>query len=194
MPKNEHMGRERKGRALKIDRKRSLSEDRLREGQSVVFRNSSGRAAKVDGSGSSLAEAAAKKLGGRDAVGFQVVSDADMAKAVRRGFSLKAIHALKKSGVTDKEIGDLIIKPRTLTHRKEKRQKLTIQESDRAARLARVMALAEKTFANKDKADRWLHKSLGALDGQQPIALLGTSAGTRIIEDILARIGWGAAA
>ena len=188
------MGRERMGRTSKIARKRSPGEDRLREGQGVVFGNSSARTAKVEVSGPSLAEAAAKKLGGRDAVGLQVVSDADMAKAVRRGFSVKAIHALKKSGVTDKEIGDLIIKPRTLTHRKEKRQKLTIQESDRAARLARVMALAEKTFANKDKADRWLHKSLGALDGEQPIALLRTSAGTRIIEDILARIGWGAAA
>ncbi len=162
--------------------------------KSTLVKASSGEAATVQISVFSPAQAAAELLGGRTAVGFRVVSDADMAKAVERGFSVKAIDSLRRAGVTDREIGDLIIKLRTLSHRKQKKQKLMMEESDRAARVARVMALAEKTFANKDKAKRWLRKSLNALDGRRPIDLVQTAAGGRIVEDILARIAWGAAA
>lgn len=188
------MARERVSRVSKSGRKPAPREYKPRSGESKSLRPSSGRAAKVEVSVFSLAEAAAEKLGGRDSIGFRVVSDADMAKAVERGFAVKAIAALGKRGVTDEEIANLIIKPRTLSHRREKRQKLTVDESDRAARVARVMALAEKTFANYDKADRWLHRNLNALDGRRPIDLVRTAAGARIVEDILARIAWGAAA
>lgn len=163
-------------------------------GESMSFRTSSGPAAKAKISVFSLAEAAAEKLGGGDAIGFRVVSDADMASAVERGFSVQVLDALRESGVTDKEIGALIIKPRTLSHRRDKRQNLTVEESDRAARVARVLALADKTFANQDKAGRWLHKDLSSLDGRRPIDLVRTAAGARIVEDILTRIAWGAAA
>lgn len=147
-----------------------------------------------DGAAISLAAAAAKKLGGRDAIGIRVVSDADMAKAVERGFSVRTIKALKLAGITDREIGHLVIKPRTLSHRIAKKQRLTAEESDRAARVARIVALAQRTFANIEKADRWLHTSLNALDGRRPIDLVQTAAGARVAEAILARIAWGAAA
>jgi putative toxin-antitoxin system antitoxin component (TIGR02293 family) len=163
-------------------------------GESMSFGTSSGPAAKAELSVFSLAEAAAEKLGGGDAIGFRVVSDADMASAVELGFSVNVVDALRKGGVTDKEIGALIIKPRTLSHRREKRQKLTVEESDRAARVARILALADKTFVNKDKAGRWLHKDLSSLDGRRPIDLVRTAAGARIVEDVLTRIAWGAAA
>ena len=69
-----------------------------------------------------------------------------------------------------------------------------MEESDRAARVARTVALAERTFANRDKASRWLHKELRALDGRRPIDLIRTNAGARLVEDALTRIAWGAAA
>lgn len=188
------MGQGRASGASKPVRKRALRKGTRQSGMSMSSTSSSRRAAQVEISDVSVSEAAAETLGGPDAIGFQVVSDADMAKAVKCRFPVKVIDALKKAGVTDKEIGDLIIKPRTLSHRREARQRLTVEESDRAARLARVLALAEKTFANKDKANRWLHKNLRSLDGQQPIELVQTTAGTRIVEDILTRIAWGAAA
>jgi putative toxin-antitoxin system antitoxin component (TIGR02293 family) len=160
----------------------------------MELRTSSGRTAKAKASVFSLAAATAENLGGVGGIGFRVVSDADMAKAVERGFSIKAIDALRKRGMTDKEIGALIIKPRTLSHRREKRQKLTAEESDRAARVARVKALTRKTFGNEDKANRWLHKSLNSLEGRRPIDLVNTAVGARVVEDILTRIAWGASA
>ncbi len=163
-------------------------------GESMSFRTSSEGAAEAGVSVFSLAEAAAEKLGGGGAIGCRVVSDADMAGAVERGFSVHVVDALRKSGVTDKEIGALVIKPRTLSHRIAKQQMLTVEESDRAARVARVLALADKTFANQDKARRWLRKDLSSLDGRRPIDLVRTAAGARIVEDILTRIAWGVAA
>ena len=141
-----------------------------------------------------LAAAAAEHLGGADAIGREVLSDADMAVAVESGFTVKAIDALRSKGVTDGEVGNLIIKPRTLSHRRANRSRLTVEESDRAARVARAMALAKKTFASRDKADRWLHRNLSALGERTPMELIRTDAGARIVENLLARISWGAPA
>ena len=141
-----------------------------------------------------LAAAAAEHLGGADAIGREVRTDTDMAMAVALGFTVDAIDALRKRGVTDREISDLIIKPRTLSHRRANRCRLTVEESDRAARVARACALAEKTFANRDKADRWLHKNLNSLGGRTPMELIRTDAGARIVENLMARISWGAPA
>ena len=136
----------------------------------------------------------AEQLGGSKTIGRRVQSDADMASAVEHGFPVATIDALRKRGVTDQEIGDLIIKPRTLSHRRAKRSLLTPEESDRAVKIARIRALAEQTFADGTKADLWLHKKLSALDGRRPMELVRTHAGARIVEDLLTRIAWGAAA
>ena len=74
------------------------------------------------------------------------------------------------------------------------RRPTCLEESDRAARVARACALAERTFANRDKADRWLHKSLNSLGGRTPMELIRTDAGARIVENLMARISWGAPA
>ncbi len=141
-----------------------------------------------------VAEAAAARLGGVDGVGLEVRTDAEMAGAVARGFGVRAIDALRESGVTEAEVGSLIIKPRTLSHRRANGGTLTVDESDRAARVARGLVLAERTFGSRDKAHRWLHRSLGSLGGHAPMDLIRTDAGARVVESLLASIAWGAAA
>ena len=141
-----------------------------------------------------VAEAAAARLGGVAGVGLHVRSDADLAGAVAGGFKVKAIDALRENGVTESEVGSLIIKPRTLSHRRANGGRLTVDESDRAARVARGLVLAERTFASRAKAHRWLHRGLGSLGGQTPMDLIRTDAGARVVESLLARIAWGAAA
>ena len=145
--------------------------------------------------GFSLAGAAAERLGGCGAIGYEVRTDADLVKAVEAGFRTDVLSALSEGGVTDQEIAALIINPRTLSHRRAKGERLTVDESDRAARLARTVALAEKTFASAAKAIRWLHRELPLLlGGRCPIDLVRTQAGARIVEDELMRIAWGAPA
>ena len=142
----------------------------------------------------SLAEAAAARLGGVAGIGVEVHSDADLPGAVASGFRVEAIDALKESGLTEAEVSSLIIKPRTLLHRRVNGGRLTVDESDRAARVARALVLAERTFASREKARRWLHRNFGALGGRTPMDLIRTGAGARVVESLLARIAWGAAA
>lgn len=79
-----------------------------------------------------------------------------------------------------------------LSHRRAQRSRLTVEESDRAVRLARVKALAEEAFSDTRKADLWLHRELSVLDGRRPIDLVRTQVGARMVEDLLASIVWGA--
>ena len=71
---------------------------------------------------------------------------------------------------------------------------LTADQSDRAARLARGLVLAERAFGSREKAHRWLHRDSAALGDRKPIDLIRTDAGARVVENLLARIAWGAAA
>ena len=135
----------------------------------------------------------AEQLGGPKTIGRLVRSDADLARAVELGFPTATMDALRKRGVTDRDIATLIIKPRTLSHRRAKRSRLTVEESDRAVRFARVRALAEEAFADRHKADIWLHRELSVLDGRRPIDLIRTQVGARMVEELLASIAWGAA-
>jgi len=75
-----------------------------------------------------------------------------------------------------------------------KMEPLSTEESDRVERIARIQALAEGVFGNIGKADRWLREELGILDGKSPLDVARTESGARLIEQILAKIDWGAAA
>jgi putative toxin-antitoxin system antitoxin component (TIGR02293 family) len=101
---------------------------------------------------------------------------------------------LAQAGLTDQEIEQFVIPQRTRRHRAEKKQPLTVEESDRAVRLLRVQTIAEETFANIDKANLWLRRSLAELRGETPLAVAQTEAGARVIETILGKIAWGSAA
>jgi putative toxin-antitoxin system antitoxin component (TIGR02293 family) len=135
------------------------------------------------------------KLGGVATLGVDVASSADLAGVVIQRIPLKALSYIQRcSHFSDVEIGRLVIPPRTLRHRQAKRQPLTVEESDRLVRLARVQALTEEVFADREKAGTWLREPLGELSGKTPLDLATTEAGVRVIEEILARIDWGAAA
>jgi putative toxin-antitoxin system antitoxin component (TIGR02293 family) len=54
--------------------------------------------------------------------------------------------------------------------------------------------LAEDVFGDAAKANRWLREGLAILGGKSPLELARTDAGARVIEQILAKIDWGAVA
>jgi putative toxin-antitoxin system antitoxin component (TIGR02293 family) len=74
------------------------------------------------------------------------------------------------------------------------KEPLAVEESDRLLRLARIQALAEDVFGDVVKANRWLRERLGLLGGKAPLELAQTDVGARVVERILAKIDWGAAA
>ena len=134
------------------------------------------------------------KLGGRSALGTDVSSEADLARIVHHGIRLGVLRHVVRAGFSKQEIERFIIPARILSHRRTRKEPLTIEESDRVVRLTRIQALAEDVFGNVPKANQWLRESLGILDGKSPLELARTESGARLVEQLLAKIDWGAAA
>lgn len=138
-----------------------------------------------------------------------LATDLDLARAVARGLPVSLVTRVttanpEDGGLTPDEVDALVIPRRTLTKRRARRQKLTVEESNRLARLARVLATAFETFGG-DAADRfgaasreaarraslWLRRPHRALDGEIPLQLCTTDAGARLVEDALGRVAYG---
>lgn len=141
-----------------------------------------------------VSEQIARKLGGAAVLGLTVRSQADLALAVRRRLPLAALKGMVQAGLTEQEIERFVIPQRTRRHRSERNQPLTVEESDRAVRLLRIQTVAEETFGDDAKAGTWLRRPLAELSNEAPLGIAGTEAGARVVETILAKIAWGAAA
>src|SRR5689334_2593223 len=135
-----------------------------------------------------------RKLGGQQVLGSDVASEADLARVVHRGLRLKVLTHVQNAGISKQEIERFVIPARTLQHRKAKAEPLSVEESDRLVRLTRIQAQAEDVFGDIEKANTWLRAPLGALDGKAPLEIARTEAGARVLEQVLAKIDWGAAA
>jgi putative toxin-antitoxin system antitoxin component (TIGR02293 family) len=117
-------------------------------------------------------------------------SDMDVVKLVHNRLPVSVIDRLLAEGVTKQEI-NLIAPPRTLAHRRANEEPLTIEESDRAVRLARVVAQTESVFGNKDKAMGWLRQPMKRFEGSTPIEMLVSDVGSRLVEEVLVQIDEG---
>jgi putative toxin-antitoxin system antitoxin component (TIGR02293 family) len=141
-----------------------------------------------------VVEAVYRKLGGNRVLGRDVASEADLVKLILARIPLAALRAVQQGGFSEREIERFVIPSRTRRHREARKEPLTVEESDRLVRLTRIQALAEDVFGSSEKANRWLRQRLGILDGQAPLDLAQTEAGVRVVEQILGKIAWGAAA
>lgn len=136
-----------------------------------------------------------EKLGGKSMLGADIASAADLARVVSHRIPLRALAHVQRQGLfSEGEIQRFIIPARTRRHREAKKERLTVEESDRLVRMARIQALAEDVFGDADRANRWLREPLGELSSTAPLDWARTEAGARLIEEILAKIDWGAAA
>ena len=85
----------------------------------------------------------------------------------------------------------MVIPLRTLQHRRSRREKLTVLESDRVLRLMRVLSQTANLYGSRPRALRWLRSPHSRLSGRAPLELLKTDAGSRIVEEILVQVDEG---
>ena len=138
------------------------------------------------------ARAVAEALGGKKVLKRQIRSDLDLLAAIQRGLPTRAVEEVLRSGLFEPgEVYELVVARRTLAHRKEKRQPLSPEQSDRPARVVRVADLAEDALGNRQKAARWLRKPNRSIQGKRPIDLLKSDIGARMVERALGRIEHG---
>jgi putative toxin-antitoxin system antitoxin component (TIGR02293 family) len=95
------------------------------------------------------------------------------------------------SRLSDEEISRLIVPKRTLARRRARKEDLTAEESDRAFRIGRIIAQADRVFGNPEKVDRWLRRSNPALNGKSPLDVLESEAGAHVVDELLGQIAHG---
>lgn len=136
----------------------------------------------------------AEMVGGRVVVGSDINDGLDLVRVVRRGLPVGAVqHLLDSGSLTMAEMDKVVLPRKTLANRR-KVGTLTAEQSDRLLRVARVLAAAEETFGNREKAKTWLRRPTRVLDDETPLAFLDTDEGARAVETLLGRIAHGIAA
>lgn len=117
-------------------------------------------------------------------------NDLDVVNWVHNRLPVEVLDRLLMEGVTKQEIG-LVLPARTLAHRRANGEALTIEESDRAVRLARVLAQATSVFGDKIRGLAWLRQSLKRFEGRRPLDMLVSDVGSRLVEEALIQIDEG---
>jgi putative toxin-antitoxin system antitoxin component (TIGR02293 family) len=123
--------------------------------------------------------------------GSAVVARSTWGRARLRRLPPPALRSLEAQGYSQDEIFALVVPRRTYARRVKRREPLTVEETDRAVRLARVAELAVRIFGDKAKAHRWLRKPKRTLGQATPLTYLASEAGARLVEDMLYRIDSG---
>ncbi len=103
----------------------------------------------------------------------------------------QVVEELARQGYSEDEVAELVVPKRTLARRRAANELLTIEETDKALRLKRIAAQAERVFGDSAKARRWLRKPKRSLRDETPLAYLASENGARMVEDMLGRIEHG---
>lgn len=127
-----------------------------------------------------------------DWLGLQApASESDILRIVESRLAPSVIKRLKTLGLERAEIDEIVIPARTLQHRRSRREKLTMEESDRVLRVIRVLSSAEAIYGSRERALQWLRRPHPRLQGRVPLSLLKTDTGSRMVEELLIQIDEG---
>ena len=126
-----------------------------------------------------------------DAIFGKHPTEFQLAEMVERGLPAQSVDFLRSEGLTFSEVHDVVLPARTLKHRREKNQALSVEESDRTLRVARIMTLADQVFGNREKALRWLRRENQRLSSRNPLEMLRSEAGGDLVRQMLYQIDEG---
>jgi len=118
-------------------------------------------------------------------------TERQMLEVVEQQLPTSSINRLLTLGLSRQEIDSLVIPLRTLQHRRSKREKLTVGESDRVLRVARLLSQAEAIYGSRVRALHWLRQPTARLGNRAPLELVRTDTGSRIVEELLVQIDEG---
>lgn len=94
-------------------------------------------------------------------------------------------------GVSDKEMAPLLNQSVATFHRQSKTGRLDAATSERLLLLGRLAHYGATVFQDQGKFTRWLRRPLRLLGDRSPLALMDSSTGVQLVEDILGRIEYG---
>jgi putative toxin-antitoxin system antitoxin component (TIGR02293 family) len=120
----------------------------------------------------------------------RIQSGADLAEIANARVDVTVIDRLSERGLKLDELS-FIIPRRTLTHRRQHHERLSIDESDKAIRLAKILAQAMSIFGDPDKAMVWLRSDHARFLGKSALDMASTEHGARLVEEALVQIDEG---
>lgn len=113
-------------------------------------------------------------------------------EAVRSGLLPQELNTLIERGYARGELVRLIGPRSTIERKLSGSIRLDLQESDRLARLSRIIAKAEAVFGSAEKARHWMERPSSRLPrGESPLSLLDTDGGTQVVTERLLQIEHG---
>ena len=131
-------------------------------------------------------------LGGQRVLGKTVTSLLELNDAVERGLPKATLRIVVQRVFPDAS------DQRAMMHRivpeatyKRRRERLSPAESERTERLARVVAIAEEVWQDRDQARRFLTTPHPEIGGKTPVDAALTELGARQAEEVMARIVYG---
>jgi len=137
----------------------------------------------------------ALKLGGRRVLRREVGSEIELAEVVRAGLPSKSLdHLLTEFSAfvtRQQDVFRVVGSARTLQRKRSTGTRLSAEESDRLARLARMLVRTEEALGAPAQAGPWLVTANRALGGHTPLSLLDSDAGSLAVERVLGRIEHG---
>ncbi len=114
-----------------------------------------------------------------------------MAEIAEKGLPNDSIAYLREKGLTFSEVSEIVISPRTLKHRKARGEQLSVEETGRVLRVARIISLADQVFGNHEKTLTWLRQIDECIKDRTPLNMLHTESGGRLVENLLWQIDEG---
>jgi putative toxin-antitoxin system antitoxin component (TIGR02293 family) len=112
---------------------------------------------------------------------------------IRQGLSIESFRQVANYyQLSDAQLSRVLgTSMRTIVRLQKEHKPLNSTWSDRLYRLARVAAQAQDVFESPQRATSWLKRPNRALNGNSPVDLLDTDAGTQQVTELLDRIEYG---
>ena len=137
-------------------------------------------------------ERVALLLGGHTVLRRRVRTWADLERLVRAGLPKRSLQLVARRAVARDASASAfvytVVPPATF---KRRRSKLSVEESERTERLARVVAQAEAVWADRDQSRAFLNRPHPLLGGATPLDVARTELGARRVERLLSDVQHG---
>jgi len=111
---------------------------------------------------------------------------------IDRGLPISVLEEFSAySGISVKDLLDVVIPPRTLKHRRQRKEPLSLEESDRLFRVVRMYELAVKVYGDREDGREWLLGKKKRFDDRTALSMLRSEAGEQAVEEFLYQIDEG---
>jgi putative toxin-antitoxin system antitoxin component (TIGR02293 family) len=124
---------------------------------------------------------------------YPLENDFEMAALILAGLPAVVLRRVGAFlGLRAEKVGSIVnINEKTLERRLKAHARLKPDESERVARLMRIISLAIAALESEANAREWLQRPLRELGGRTPLQMAATEPGAREVERVLGRLEHG---